>query len=69
VGFGDVDHLIKGLMTICRVTFVVLAQPIARGAAGVGEVRHLWRAGTAHHSGEPREEDIVVSAIKPLSGF
>jgi hypothetical protein len=24
-----------------------------------GEVRHLWRAGTAHHSSEPREEDVA----------
>jgi hypothetical protein len=49
--------------------YIVLAQPSARGAVGVGEVRHLWRAGTAHHSGEHHEEDIAVSAIKPLSGF
>jgi hypothetical protein len=41
----------------------VLAQPSARGAVGVGEVRHLWRVGTTHHSGEPRE-DIVTPCIR-----
>jgi hypothetical protein len=27
---------------------------------GVGEVRHLCRAGTTHYSGEPREEDVAT---------
>jgi hypothetical protein len=45
--------------TIGRETYAELAQPTARGAVGVGEVRHLWRAGTAHNSGEPREEDVA----------
>jgi hypothetical protein len=42
--------------TIDSGMYVVLAQPSACGAMGVGEVRHLWRVGTAHHSGEPCED-------------
>jgi hypothetical protein len=42
--------------------YAVLVQPSGRGAARVGEVRHLWCVGTAHHSGEPRE-DIVVPHV------
>jgi hypothetical protein len=47
---------------IVRGTYPVLAQPSARGAVGVVEVRHLWHAGTTHHSGEPRE-DVVAPRV------
>jgi hypothetical protein len=49
--------------TIDRATYAVLAKPSVRGAVGLGEVRHLWRVGTTHHSGEPRE-DIVVPRVR-----
>jgi hypothetical protein len=48
---------------IDRGTHDVLAQPSTHGVVGVGEVRHLWRVGMAHHSGEPRE-DIVAPRVE-----
>jgi hypothetical protein len=43
--------------------YVVFAQPSAHGVVGVSEVRHLWRVGTTHHSGEPRE-DIIAPRVR-----